>query len=88
VAAAARVERALEILGEDVPEHLAAAGKLRIEHRQASLEELGRLADPPMTKDAVAGRIRRLLSMADRKAKVEDIPDTESAVTPDLLEDA
>ena len=56
--------------------------------RQASLEELGRLADPPMTKDAVAGRIRRLLSMADRKAKVEGIPDTESAVTPDLLEDA
>ena len=88
VAAAARVERALEILGDTVPEHLASAGKLRVEHRQASLEELGRLADPPMTKDAVAGRSRRLLSMADRKAKVEGIPDTESAVTPDLLEDA
>jgi cell division protein WhiA len=88
VAAAARVERALEILGDTVPDHLAAAGKLRVEHRQASLEELGRLADPPMTKDAVAGRIRRLLSMADRKAKQEGIPDTESAVTPDLLEDA
>src|SRR6185312_13003631 len=88
VAAAARVERALEILGDTVPDHLAAAGKLRIEHRQASLEELGRLADPPMTKDAVAGRMRRLLSMADRKAKIEGIPDTESAVTPDLLEDA
>jgi DNA-binding transcriptional regulator WhiA len=71
-----------------VPDHLVAAGKLRVEHRQASLEELGRLADPPMTKDAVAGRIRRLLSMADRKAKQEGIPDTESAVTPDLLEDA
>ncbi|HXO56666.1 MAG TPA: DNA-binding protein WhiA, partial [Mycobacterium sp.] len=88
VAAAARVERALEILADTVPDHLAAAGKLRIEHRQASLEELGRLADPPMTKDAVAGRIRRLLSMADRKAKVDGIPDTESAVTPDLMEDA
>jgi cell division protein WhiA len=88
VAAAARVERALEILGDTVPNHLSAAGKLRVEHRQASLEELGRLADPPMTKDAVAGRIRRLLSMADRKAKQEGIPDTESAVTPDLMEDA
>lgn len=88
VAAAARVERALEILGDTVPDHLATAGELRVEHRQVSLEELGRLADPPMTKDAVAGRIRRLLSMADRKAKVEGIPDTESAVTPDLLEDA
>src|SRR5215218_715539 len=88
VAAAARVERALEILADTVPDHLAAAGSLRVEHRQASLEELGRLADPPMTKDAVAGRIRRLLSMADRKAKQDGIPDTESAVTPDLLEDA
>lgn len=88
VAASARVERALEILGEGVPEHLAAAGRLRVEHRQASLEELGRLAEPVMTKDAVAGRIRRLLSMADRKAKQDGIPDTESAVTPDLLDDA
>ena len=88
VAAAARVERALDILGEDVPEHLSAAGRLRVEHRQASLEELGRLAEPQMTKDAVAGRIRRLLSMADRKAKQTGIPDTESAVTADLLDDA
>jgi DNA-binding protein WhiA len=88
VAAAARVERALQILGDTVPDHLATAGKLRVEHRQASLEELGRLADPPMTKDAVAGRIRRLLSMADRKAKQDGIPDTESAVTQDLLDDA
>ncbi|MDA2991783.1 MAG: DNA-binding protein WhiA, partial [Actinomycetota bacterium] len=83
VAAAARVERALEILGDTVPDHLSAAGRLRVEHRQASLEELGRLAEPAMTKDAVAGRIRRLLSMADRKAKQDGIPDTESAVTPD-----
>jgi DNA-binding transcriptional regulator WhiA len=75
-------------LGEDVPEHLAAAGALRIKHRQASLEELGQLAEPPMTKDAVAGRIRRLLSMADRRAKELGIPDTEAAVTAELLEDA
>ncbi|MEX0580120.1 MAG: DNA-binding protein WhiA [Mycobacterium sp.] len=88
VAAAARVERALDILADTVPNHLAAAGRLRVEHRQASLEELGRLAEPPMTKDAVAGRIRRLLSMADRKAKQDGIPDTESAVTADLLDDA
>uniref|UniRef100_UPI0009BDA30C DNA-binding protein WhiA n=1 Tax=Mycobacterium avium TaxID=1764 RepID=UPI0009BDA30C len=88
VAAAARVERALEILGDTVPDHLASAGKLRVEHRQASLEELGRLADPPMTKDAVAGRIWRVLSMAGRKAQNEGISHTELAVTPELLEDA
>ncbi|AWH95542.1 DNA-binding protein WhiA [Dietzia psychralcaliphila] len=87
VAAAARVQRALEILAEDVPDHLLAAGELRVQHRQSSLEELGQLADPPMTKDAVAGRIRRLLSMADRKAADLGIPDTESVVTEDMLDE-
>ncbi|MER2222996.1 MAG: DNA-binding protein WhiA, partial [Rhodococcus sp. (in: high G+C Gram-positive bacteria)] len=87
VAAAARVQRALDLLGPSAPEHLLTAGKLRLENRQASLEELGQLADPPMTKDAVAGRIRRLLSMADRKAKETGIPDTESAVNVELLEE-
>ena len=43
VAAGARVERALEILGDEVPDHLRLAGALRLEHRQASLEELGGL---------------------------------------------
>lgn len=86
VAAAARVERALEILGSSVPEHLVAAGRLRLTNRQASLEELGQLSEPPMTKDAVAGRIRRLLAMADKRAVELGIPDTESAVTPDMLE--
>ena len=68
VAAGARVERALEILADDAPEHLLQAGRLRLEHKQASLEELGALSDPVMTKDAVAGRIRRLLAMADKRA--------------------
>ena len=36
VAAGARVERALEILGDDVPDHLQLAGDLRLEHKQAS----------------------------------------------------
>ncbi|GAA0515014.1 putative sporulation transcription regulator WhiA [Saccharopolyspora subtropica] len=86
VAAAARVERALELLGASAPEHLMMAGKLRLAHRQASLEELGQLADPPMTKDAVAGRIRRLLAMADKRARELGVPDTESAVTAEMLE--
>lgn len=85
VAAGARVQRALEILGDEVPDHLRAAGRLRLEHKQASLEELGALADPPMTKDAIAGRIRRLLAMADRRAAEEGIPGTEAELTPDML---
>ena len=85
VAAGARVERALEILGDDAPDHLCDAGRLRIANRQASLEELGQLADPPMTKDAIAGRIRRLLAMADRRAEELGVPGTEAGLTPDML---
>ncbi|MFL6100861.1 MAG: DNA-binding protein WhiA [Actinomycetales bacterium] len=86
VAAGARVERALEILGEDVPDHLRDAGELRLKHKQASLEELGQLAEPVMTKDAVAGRIRRLLAMADKRAQDLGIPNTEANLTPDMLD--
>jgi hypothetical protein len=87
VAAGARVERALEILGDEAPEHLRVAGLLRVEHKQASLEELGQLADPPMTKDAVAGRIRRLLAMADKRAEELGIEGTEASLTADMLDD-
>ena len=85
VAAGARVERALEILGDEVPDHLRMAGNLRVEHKQASLEELGQLHDPQLTKDAIAGRIRRLLAMADKRAEELGIPDTEASLTPEML---
>src|SRR5213078_493601 len=84
VAACARVERALELLGDGVPDHLQYAGQLRLSHRDASLDELGHYADPPMTKDAVAGRIRRLLAMADKRAIEEGVPNTESAVPAEI----
>jgi cell division protein WhiA len=86
VAAGARVERALEILGPEVPDHLRVAGELRLEHKQASLEELGQLSSPAMTKDAVAGRIRRLLAMADRRAAELGISGTDANLTPEMLE--
>ena len=84
VAAGARVARALEILGDDIPQHLAYAGALRLQHKQASLDELGHLADPPMTKDAIAGRIRRLLAMADKKAEELGIPGTDAFLPDDV----
>jgi cell division protein WhiA len=86
VAAGARVERALQILAEEVPDHLRMAGDLRLEHKQASLEELGQLHVPPLTKDAIAGRIRRLLAMADIHADQLGIPNTEANLTPEMLE--
>ena len=49
-------------------------------HRRAGL------ADPPMTKDAVAGRVRRLLTMADRRATELGIPDTSAAVTDEIFD--
>jgi cell division protein WhiA len=84
VAACARVERALELLGSDIPDHLLYAGNLRLAHRDASLDELGHHADPPLTKDAVAGRIRRLLAMADKKAEELGVPSTLDSVPEEL----
>ncbi|WP_368496091.1 DNA-binding protein WhiA [Herbiconiux sp. A18JL235] len=84
VAACARVERAMEILGDDIPDHLKYAGELRLAHRDSSLDELGHHADPPMTKDAIAGRIRRLLAMADKQASDLGIPGTEANLPADL----
>ena len=55
VAAGARVDRAFEILGDELPEHLREAGELRLAHKEASLEELGKLAVPA----ADEGRRRR-----------------------------
>ena len=69
VEASQKVRKAFEILGDDIPENLRAAGQLRLDHGDASLEELGRLADPPITKDAIAGRIRRLLQLATKVEK-------------------
>jgi hypothetical protein len=89
VAAGARVNAALALLQDldpPAPDHLLAAGQLRLAHPQASLEELGALADPPMTKDAVAGRIRRLLAMADKRAEDLGVPSTEAAVSPEMLD--
>jgi DNA-binding protein WhiA len=84
-ASAARAERALVILGE-VPEHLAVVAALRITHREVSLQALGQMLNPPMTKDAIAGRIRRLLALADNTARRTGIPDTTAALTPNMLD--
>ncbi|SKC51377.1 DNA-binding protein WhiA [Okibacterium fritillariae] len=86
VAACSRVERAMEILADEMPEHLRYAGELRLSHREASLDELGHHADPVMTKDAIAGRIRRLLAMADKKASDLGIPGTDANLPSDLDE--
>ncbi|MDQ2851009.1 MAG: DNA-binding protein WhiA, partial [Actinomycetota bacterium] len=84
VAAGARVERAMNILGEQAPDHLAQVGLLRIQYQHVSLEQLGQLARPPISKDTIAGRIRRLVAMADQVAADCGIPGTDATLAPDV----
>ncbi|MEJ8278965.1 DNA-binding protein WhiA [Pseudonocardia spirodelae] len=60
-----RVRRALDVLGAGAPAHLSETALLRLAHPDRSLAELGRLSDPPLSKDTVAGRLRRLVRLAD-----------------------
>jgi hypothetical protein len=52
--------------GVDVPDALAHAGRLRLAHPDLGLADLAASADPSLSKDALAGRLRRLLTLADR----------------------
>jgi DNA-binding protein WhiA len=80
---AMRARRALEILGRDTPGHLQSAARLRIDHPGAQLGQLGMMADPPLSKDTIAGRLRRLNALADARASELNISGTEEAL-PDL----
>ena len=65
IASTAAVGRLLEGGGLDaLPPELAAVARLRLEHPQASLAELGALLDPPRSKGAVQARLRRIESLA------------------------
>ncbi len=86
VAAGARVERAFEILGPDLPEHLREAGELRLAHKQASLRGARSARRPAAHQGRRRGRIRRLLSTADKRAAELGIPDTEAGLSPELLD--
>jgi DNA-binding protein WhiA len=68
--AAARARAAIAGLGglDALPGDLRAVAELRLEHPDATLAELGALASPPLSKAAVAGRLRRLVQRADELA--------------------
>ncbi len=80
VVAVIRVKRAFEILGDDIPANLREAGECRIKYPEDSLNLLGERLNPVATKDAVAGRLRRLNTMADKRAAELGIPNTLDAV--------
>ncbi|MEJ2871854.1 helix-turn-helix domain-containing protein [Actinomycetospora sp. OC33-EN08] len=56
----------LDRAGVAIPQPLAAAGALRLAHPDVGLPELAARADPPLSKDALAGRLRRLAALAAR----------------------
>ena len=69
VTAAARqtqaIERLLAATGEDsLPPQLQETARLRLQHPEMSLEELGMMCDPPVGKSGVNHRMRRLEQMA------------------------
>lgn len=80
-AAVRRTRRALEILGDEIPEHVRRVARLRLSLPDAPLYQVGELADPPLSKDTVAGRLRTLYRMADRRAAELGIPNTEQLIT-------
>ena len=51
-----------------------------MKYPEDSLNLLGERLNPVATKDAVAGRLRRLNTMADKKAAELGIPNTVDAV--------
>ena len=71
-AAAERARRALDIVGDAVPDSVREAGRLRAEHADLSLAQLGRIADPPLTRNAVAARLQRLFAAAEQYARIPE----------------
>ncbi|HEX6989548.1 MAG TPA: DNA-binding protein WhiA, partial [Bacillota bacterium] len=55
-----------EIGLEHLPPALREVARLRLAHRDLSLRDLGRQCSPPLTKSAVAHRMRRLQELARR----------------------
>lgn len=66
VSAVGEALAALESAGVAVPGQLAEAGRLRLRHPELGLGELAALAEPPLSKDMLAGRLRRLSALAAR----------------------
>lgn len=69
-ASTARVRAAMEVLGDDLPPTLAVVAMARLEHPEASMAQLGQMCYPPLTKNAVASRLRRLRELASAGSTV------------------
>lgn len=64
-----RTRRALEALGEDCPANLRQAAMLRLQYPDLSVEALGLMCDPPKSRHAVNGQLRRLDQLAGQRGR-------------------
>ena len=63
----AAIRRLAAVRGlESLNPGLREIARLRLEHQAATLDELGQLANPPLSKSAVNYRLRRLQQLADQ----------------------
>lgn len=77
VAAGVRQVQAIkQVMASDswsrLPEGLRQLAQLRLEHPELSMRELGERMNPPLTKVAVAHRMRRLQALADKLRQTEE----------------
>jgi cell division protein WhiA len=76
--ARAQLEAARSLLSDGALEALApslqAAAELRLRHPSLSLRELAARADPPLTKAAMAGRLARLVELAEQERATRAAP--------------
>ncbi|WP_163910792.1 DNA-binding protein WhiA [Mycolicibacterium aubagnense] len=66
---AERVAAALNTMGGAIADEVVVVAKLRMAHPAESMAELGGRCVPPLSKNTVAGRLRRLLEAADRRTQ-------------------
>ena len=58
-----RIERTRGL--DSLSPKLQAAARIRLENPDASIEDLGRMMDPPLTKSGINGRLRRIRDIAE-----------------------
>lgn len=61
------IPEALAILGDSCPVEWRVVAEVRLANPELSLVELGKLFDPVLPKDVIAGRLRRLQAVARKK---------------------
>ncbi len=59
-----RIEEIEKRIGlENLPDDLKEIAKLRLSHKEASLSELGRMMNPPLTKSGINHRMKKLMKL-------------------------